>query len=168
MPTISFETVIGGEAAKLLSPQPKRGHRWPINQCPPWGATQINKEGFFSLLSFFSLVAGRTVWEPLEKNFIIHSVIHTYVHTYYKGCIYTSWLWRQEKGGLPLLRPSKRSNLGHKGIFFVSSFIAMLCKGYTICNMVGLMLFLFLGNKCLSVTVFSMMRLHIFGQQSGC
>lgn len=32
MPTFSSEAVIGGEAAKVLSPQPKRGHRWPINQ----------------------------------------------------------------------------------------------------------------------------------------
>ena len=72
----------------------------PINQRPLWGATQINKEGFFSS------VAGRTVWEPLKKTtFIIHSVLHTYtVYTYYTGCIYTSWLCRQEKGGLLMFR----------------------------------------------------------------
>lgn len=35
------------EAAQVSSPQPKRGHRWSINQCPPWGTMQINKKGFF-------------------------------------------------------------------------------------------------------------------------
>lgn len=75
MPTFSFETVIGGEAAKVLSPQPKRGHRWPINQCPPWGATQINKEGFFSL----QLLEGLS--ENLLKK-LNHSFCHTYICTY--------------------------------------------------------------------------------------
>lgn len=113
MPTFSSEAVIGGEAAKVLSPQPKRGHRWPINQQPPLGATQINKEGLF----LFSC------WEDclrtLKKTLIIHSVIHTYIHTYYIGCICTSWLCRQEKRLFALLRQSEKPHCATKNKHFL-------------------------------------------------
>ena len=49
----------------------------PINQRPLWGATQINKEGFFSS------VAGRTVWEALKKwplSFTLSYIHIQYIH----------------------------------------------------------------------------------------
>lgn len=67
------------KVTQVSSPQPKRGHRWSINQCPPWGAMQINKKGFFP-----SSVAGRTVWEDLSENplKIPLSFTLSYIHIY--------------------------------------------------------------------------------------
>lgn len=67
------------EATQVSSLQPKRGHWWSINQCPPWGVMQINKKAFFS-----SSDAGRTVWEdclraPYKDPY--HSLCHTYIYT---------------------------------------------------------------------------------------
>lgn len=62
--------MIGGEAAKVLSPHP-RGPRWPINQQPHWEATGINKGGLFSSV----------VYERIKKN-TFESFILSYVHIY--------------------------------------------------------------------------------------
>lgn len=75
-----FKAVTGLEAAKVLSPQLKRGHWWPIKQCPPWGITLINKEGDF----FLSSVTGRR-WgclRTLKNNFFFLSFTLSYIQLY--------------------------------------------------------------------------------------
>lgn len=79
-------------------PQPKKGP--PINQRRLRGATQINKEGFFSLQLqervVVVVVGGGPSEKPYEKTSIIHSVLHTYIYIHITQAEFTG---RERKDG---------------------------------------------------------------------
>lgn len=121
MPTFSSEAVIGGERQQKFYPRSqKRGHQWSINQCPPWGATQINKEGIFSLQLEDCL-------RTFKKKDLNHSLCHTYIYTNILQRLHLHLMAGRKKVVCGLLRQSERPHLGHKelkfwDLFFVDPF----------------------------------------------